>query len=710
MNRVITSLVIACILCSSRTRTAVAQSGSDVFQQALRKERVDGDLKGAIALYQRILKDYANDRALSASVLVQLGSAYEKQGSTEAQAAYQRVVREFADQPNQIVRAQARLDALASTITAREASGPTLRRVWADAPGAGGASADGRILSFADRRTGQLGVRDLTTGETRMLTENPPRPWQVYALGNVPSRDGRFVAYSWYSGPHPVELRVGSTRGGEPRVLVSNPAIEFIAPLDWSPDGKQIVAFAVRKDRVGQIAIISALDGSLRVLKTFGWRVAPGRMGFSPDGKFIAYNFAPRDDANQRDIYIIATDASVESVFAGTIDDEQFLGWTPDGKHVLYATGQAEQRSIWLARVEAGRPTGDATLVRRNAGAAEPMGITNRGTFLFGVAAPSPIRALSVALDSTRPRSSSPTPITLDRPEAWAAQWSHDGQAFVYASSAKPDDSRATHLIVRTTSTSAERVVPAVDLAYAYSTRWSPDDRYLMVVGQDKKGRRGVFRVDPSSGATTLIIAAAAGADEVFAGWTADAKSVIYTENVGQPLVTGIVRQRDLQTGEERELMRLPGIAIGSPKISPDFKRLAFLSRDSGNSSMKSLKVVELGTGESSHATTLARAGDIGPFTWSTNGHSLYYVVPSDGERQTSAESSKDRLMRVSTTGGDGSEVPISIPSRSIGIQMHPGGDKLLFTAHSSSPGQRDIWAMENFLPTSGLPGGGARR
>src|SRR3970040_2301492 len=66
-----------------------AQSGADLFQQAIRKERVDGDLKAAIALYQRVLREHGTDRALSAKTLVQLGQAYEKLGNADASGSSQ---------------------------------------------------------------------------------------------------------------------------------------------------------------------------------------------------------------------------------------------------------------------------------------------------------------------------------------------------------------------------------------------------------------------------------------------------------------------------------------------------------------------------------------------------------------------------------------------------------------------------------------------
>ena len=50
----------------------MAQTGHDLFQQALVKERADGDLRGAIAIYERIVREFTADRTLAAKALVQL--------------------------------------------------------------------------------------------------------------------------------------------------------------------------------------------------------------------------------------------------------------------------------------------------------------------------------------------------------------------------------------------------------------------------------------------------------------------------------------------------------------------------------------------------------------------------------------------------------------------------------------------------------------
>ncbi|MFT5142565.1 MAG: tetratricopeptide (TPR) repeat protein [Rhodothermales bacterium] len=67
---------------------ALAQTGEDLLQQAVRTERLSGNLDAAIALYEQIVEQYAGDRDLSSQALLQLARAYESLGRTEARKAY----------------------------------------------------------------------------------------------------------------------------------------------------------------------------------------------------------------------------------------------------------------------------------------------------------------------------------------------------------------------------------------------------------------------------------------------------------------------------------------------------------------------------------------------------------------------------------------------------------------------------------------------
>ena len=83
--------VVASSACAQQTAGVLLQSG-------LYKEDVNGDLEAAIAIYERVLKDFPQDRTHAAKALLHIGLCYEKLGRDEARKAYERVVREFADQ------------------------------------------------------------------------------------------------------------------------------------------------------------------------------------------------------------------------------------------------------------------------------------------------------------------------------------------------------------------------------------------------------------------------------------------------------------------------------------------------------------------------------------------------------------------------------------------------------------------------------------
>jgi tetratricopeptide (TPR) repeat protein len=81
-----------------------AQSGHELFQQALSKERAEGKLHEAIALYQRVIDVAGTDHALAAKALLQLGRCYEALGNTEARAVYERLIARYPEQTNHVAQ------------------------------------------------------------------------------------------------------------------------------------------------------------------------------------------------------------------------------------------------------------------------------------------------------------------------------------------------------------------------------------------------------------------------------------------------------------------------------------------------------------------------------------------------------------------------------------------------------------------------------
>jgi outer membrane protein assembly factor BamD (BamD/ComL family) len=80
------------------------------LQAAIRTEIVDGDLKSAIQQYEAISR--SGNRKAAAQALVKMGRCYQKLGDAQAAGVFERVIRDFADQPDSVQQAQRSLTAI----------------------------------------------------------------------------------------------------------------------------------------------------------------------------------------------------------------------------------------------------------------------------------------------------------------------------------------------------------------------------------------------------------------------------------------------------------------------------------------------------------------------------------------------------------------------------------------------------------------------
>jgi tetratricopeptide (TPR) repeat protein len=115
------------------------QNGNDLYQRGLARE-TEGDIKGAIQIFERSVRDFSSNRALTARTLLQLGRTSGLLGQDQARKYYDRVLREFDDQTETEADARMRLTALDSGRRAnctrlafprRLADGPEIVEVWA---------------------------------------------------------------------------------------------------------------------------------------------------------------------------------------------------------------------------------------------------------------------------------------------------------------------------------------------------------------------------------------------------------------------------------------------------------------------------------------------------------------------------------------------------------------------------------------------------
>ncbi len=662
-------------------------SAEALMGAALHQEEVEGNLEAAIATYEKVIADAQAGRALAARALLQLGACYEKLGLPDARPVYERIVREYADSAAVLAEARARLAALGTASPGAKTTGLTARQAWAgpDVDVLGSVSSDGRYLSYVDWDTGDLAIRELRTRENRRLTRKGS--WNdspEYAEFSAISPDGRQIAYAWFNKDLFYELRLIERNGGQPRVLYRNEEVRWLQPFDWSPDGKQLVAVFSRQDRTNQIVLVSVTDGSVRVLKSLDWRT-PEKMAFSPDGRYVAYDFPPLADAPERDLFLMAADGSREVPLVRHPANDFLLGWFPDGERVLFASDRTGTNGAWAIRVGDGKPQGGTELVKPDIGHLFGIGFTKGGEYYYGQS----MGVLDVYIATLDPA----TGKVVDGPDPFrgryeggkfSAVWSADGEHLAYL--VEPPlsvRSAARTMSILTLKTGQVRDIP-LKMTYAYRLTWLPDGRALIVEGTDFRGRQGLFRVDLSSGDLEPIVQL----EEDFghAAVSPDGRTLFY-ERSGSGFA---IVMRDLATGEERVVYPH---AVATFALSPDGRELALKpaisSLDGSPTQPVSIQLMPAHGGEPRIVLRLddSETNTFDRLAWSQDGKYVLFAQGPDNANE---------LWRVPAEGGTPQKLAITLP-RMNRLSVHPDGRRLAISAGS---GKNEVWVMENLLPS----------
>jgi len=246
-------------------------------------------------------------------------------------------------------------------------------------------------------------------------------------------------------------------------------------------------------------------------------------------------------------------------------------------------------------------------------------------------------------------------------------------------------------LMVRSLETGTEREVPFKPRSMAaFPVCWFPDGRSVLAQARDTDASptRRFMQVDTQTGdARALREEAAPGLRPAL---SPDGKTLFFWEP-DDPVSPKALRimARQLETGKERELVKVSRTYMGRLACSRDSRWLAFV-RPGGESA--ALFIVPVGGGETRE---LPKARGLhsqhgGEIAWTPDGRYLLVV------RHAGPPQGKTQLWRVPVDGGDPQPVgpameQIHFPS------VHPDGRRFSFTSGFFS--RPEIWVMENFLP-----------
>ena len=668
---------VAIVIGSALASLGAQPSPRELFERARMLEESNQDLARAIALYVQVADAAASgSRDLAATARLRAGLLQERLGQQEdARRSFRTVIDKHAGSHEATVRARARLEAIDGT-RAKSSTAFATRRVEADSFDiSGSVSRDGRYLTLTDWETGDIAVRDLASGASRRLTNKGS--WTdspAFGEFTLIAPDNDHIVYAWCDRPG-CDLRIVAREGGAPRVLYRNADVEYAQPCDWSPDGSQILAVLTRGDRSNQIALVSAATGSVRVLKTLSWGGPPWKMAFSPDGRYIAYEFPPVTGSLKRDLFLLAEDGSREQPLVQHPANEFLLGWFPDGRHVFFASDRLGTNGAWAIGVVDGKPQGEPRLVKPAIGKIFGMGFTRQRDYYYSQSMG--VRDVFVAaLDADgRIASGGAQPLPGSEGGRLSGAWSPDGERIAYLTQTpevKGDTGRVVS--IRDMKSGAVREI-ALQMNYASNIFWFPDAHALLIQGRDSRGRGGIFRLDLSTDAIEPLVF---DVDRV-GGISRDGRSLFYQS----ALSPGVV-EHDLVTGAKRVVVA--GSASG---IELSWNRQWLAVRTGAPS--PELQVVAVADGtrrtllkrEPTDALGLGRA-----FAWSRGDTHVLFTRGRE-------------LWRAAIEGGTSNRIgSVSFPLEGgTRLSLHPNGNHL---AVSGGTSKWELWVMENLQPPGG--------
>lgn len=341
---------------------AVAQTAEELFQKAVQLQEVKGELEQAIATYKTLVQKYPANQALAAKSLLRMGRCYEKLGKDEAKKAYERIIKEYASQPDAVAEARARLATL--NATAGTGRGPVVRRILSKEDisvenlSMMKPSPDGRRVAYMDPNDGSILLRDLPTKSTEKLAEGLPTAFNSFPLF---SPDGGRLAYlSATDKISRLSVRMIDLATREVKTVpgtempITMGSSHAILPVDWSRDGRFLLLgpATLGGDMRGSVGIMPASGGTITILADS----AAGSASFSPDGRYVTF---AAGDKGREQVFIQPVSGGSRNQISEAEGGNTSPFWSPDGRGIAYQRPEG----IWLVPVADGKASGAPRLV-----------------------------------------------------------------------------------------------------------------------------------------------------------------------------------------------------------------------------------------------------------------------------------------------------------------------------------------------------------
>ena len=421
-------------------------------------------------------------------------------------------------------------------------------------------------------------------------------------------------------------------------------------------------------------------------------------MQYSPRGDYIAYDIGQTETSPQRDVFLFASDGSVDTRLVKHPSNDIFLGWLPDGERVLFASDRHGAMGVWSLQFQNGMPGEKPISVKPDIGPIQSMGFTLEGSYYYGIM--SLMNNVDIIeFDPGTGKIINHLEKAIRRFEGnnQTPSYSKDGEYLAYVRrfpmapvlSVLPG---GNILCIKNLETGIEREFRTTLNRFGWPN-WSPDGSSVLVVSWNANDKMSYVRIDVQTGQETTVVEPRKDIS-LFGGhdWSPDGNTIYYGQNDQKANSWNIV-SLDMDSGNEKVIYQSK--EFFNHALSPDGQWLGLCFIDGGRENNAHADIVSVSNGESRELCSLDENsifGRNGSITWTVDGKYLMLAV---GER--TSENRELELCRIPSEGGDLEKLGLKVAYGFSNLNAHPDGRHFVY----SSMGDRstEIWVMENFLP-----------
>ena len=366
------------------------------------------------------------------------------------------------------------------------------------------------------------------------------------------------------------------------------------------------------------------------------------------------------------------------------------MGWSPDGKMLLFASDRTGSTALWGIRVADGKPQGTPVLLRPDI-PSDSLGVTASGALYIGTQIDNrDIHVASLDFDTGRLLAPPVRPIETFVGSNGQPDWSPDGKYLAYTSARSRAGGNKV-LVVRSLDTGKTRELHVNLQAFSWP-RWAPDGRSFVSQGTDAQGRQGIYLIDAQTGAATPVVTRTTGGNLLHPQWSPDGKRIYYLTNLPDAGEVAMI-ERTLDSGAERDVFRQRGLAGG--ELSPDGRYVAVWRVNANEATRPS----------STPATVLlvpTAGGEPREFLRSTPTEEVFRIHLAWGPGGRSLLAQKNttagaQLWSIPIDGGERRKLDLKFWNAA-GMRIHPDGRQV---AYLDGENKYEVMVLENFLPAS---------